>query len=131
MRWATPWRYLAASAVGAVLLVGIGLRTGRPGTFLCVVAAAALAAVAARDGLLRPTVEATDSVLCVVAGVRRLCVSWKVVGTIRSTRIRRVMVQSSLEVELGDELVVIPGYRLGAPPDEVAEALRALRSAAT
>lgn len=130
MRWATPWRLVATEGVGAGLVALAGLTTSRPGTFLSVVAAGLFAGLAARDGLRRPSIEATAERVCVVSGFRRVCGSWGEVAGIAATETRRLIMQRSLEVEIDGELIVVPARCLGARPSEVAAALERLRAAA-
>ncbi len=122
--------------VGAAVLVGLGLlfaEGDRVRLVLAAVAAVGLAGWAARD-LLAPIRLAVDpagiTVLRGFAGRRRL--AWGAVEAITVDRRTRLGLSAELlEIDAGESLHLFGRYDLGAPPDEVAEALRAARAEAS
>jgi hypothetical protein len=133
-----PWRIkpvlpvtklLGAVAV-AVLVVAFGRRDPVQ-WFLVVVVALGLAIWALRD-LIAPVRLAADpdgvTVVVGYAGRRRL--AWSQIETVRVDRRDRLGVRAEmLELDAEDSLYLFSMHDLGAAPDEVLEALVALRSA--
>ncbi len=122
----------ALKLVGAAALVGLGLLLAdgdRVRLALAVLVAAGLAGWALRD-LLAPVRLAVDPAGVTVAhgfaGRRRL--DWAAVEAITVDRRSRLGLASELlEIDAGESLHLFGRYDLGAPPDEVADALRAAR----
>lgn len=128
MTFGTPPRLVAALAVVAALTAyGAAVSTGPSRVFFLVPALAA-AGEALRCVLLGPTIVAGESGLTVVHGLRRETFPWAMVEGVAPLappsgggRMRRQA--NALEIDLGERLLVIPGYRLGAPVRAVVEAL--------
>ena len=130
-----PVQYAAARAV-VVGLLGLAAVFGAfayaesavAGRLLLGVAALGCATEGLRCALIRPVVSADDDGLRVVPGVRRIAVHWGDVESIgaRVDR-RRGATASSLQVDVGETVHVVPAYRLGAPVAEVVSALEAAR----
>lgn len=126
----------AAKLAGALVLVALGLLlagSDRVQLALAGLAAAALAGWAVRD-LVAPVRLAVDAegitVIRGFAGRRRL--PWPAVEAIRvERRTRRGLTAETLEVDAGESLHLFGRYDLDAPPEEIAEALRAAQAAAT
>lgn len=124
-----------AKLVAAVVLVGLGLLSAgndRVQPVLAGLAAAALAGWGLRD-LVAPVRLAVDpdgiTVIHGFAGRRRL--PWPAVEAITvDRRTRRGLTTETLEIDAGESLHLFGRYDLDAPPAEVAEVLRAARSAA-
>lgn len=125
-----PWlvALLAAAALGGTALVAT---TDGPGRLLFAVAAAGAACEAVRGAL--PTVVADGDAVEVLVGLRRERHPWSAVAAIgqlappaAGARPRRRA--NALELDLGDRLLVVPAYRLGAPVGDVVTALSALSS---
>jgi hypothetical protein len=129
--YAVP-RWLAATFVlGALAAAGAAWRTPPPGRFLFLVVAVAAGAEAVRAVLLRPTLRADERGIEVVAGFRRERHPWAAVDAVTTlARPQRSIRRGgdALEIDLGERLVLVPSYRLGAPADEVATTLRAFPS---
>lgn len=132
VRYAVPPWLVTALAVACAVAVVAALDAEAPGRFLFWVLAAATGTEAVRSLLLRPTVAADEHGVTVVSGLRRERHPWGTVvsvGTLAPPsgggRMRRRA--AALEIDLGERLLVVPGYRLGAPVDEVVAALEALR----
>ncbi|SCL15380.1 PH domain-containing protein [Micromonospora rhizosphaerae] len=121
--------------VGAVVLVGLGLLFAdgdRVQLVLAGLAAAVLAGWGLRD-LVAPVRLAVDpdgiTVIRGFAGRRRL--PWPAVEAITvDRRTRRGLTAETLEIDAGESLHLFGRSDLGAPPEEVADALRAARPAA-
>jgi hypothetical protein len=133
-----PWRIKPVLPVtkllGAVAVVVLVLAFGRRDPvqwFLAATAALSLAIWALRD-LIAPVRLAADpdgvTVIAGYAGHRRL--AWSQITTVRMDRRDRLGVRTQmLEVDADDNLYLFSMHDLGAQPDEVLEALLALRSA--
>lgn len=124
-----PW--LAATFVlGALAGAGEAWRTPMPGRFLFVVVAVGAAVEAVRAVVLRPTLRAHENGIEVVAGVRRERHPWSAVENVTTLDGGRAMSRGrkgvALEIDLGERLLLISPYRLGAPATDVAEAIRSL-----
>ncbi|MFR9778826.1 PH domain-containing protein [Micromonospora sp. MS34] len=134
-QWRVPTVLPAAKSAAALVLIALGLLFAG-GDLVPVVlaglAAAALLGWAARD-VVAPVRLAVDAegitVIQGFAGRRRL--PWPAVEAIRvERRTRRGLTAETLEVDAGESLHLFGRYDLDAPPEEVAEALRAARAAA-
>lgn len=125
-----PW--LAATLVlGTAAAAGAAARTPFPGRFLFLVVVAGAAVESYRAVLLRPTLRAHARGIEVVVGLRRQRLPWGAVESVdvlhRPTEGRALRrFANALEIDLGDRLVHVPSYRLGAPSTEVADALARL-----
>ena len=122
-----------ALAAGALVAAGIAATTPAPGRLLFVVAACGAAVEAARAVLQRPTLVADERGIDVAVGLRRQRHPWSAVEAVRTLQPRGSRPRrraNALEIDLGARLLVVPGYRLGAPPGDVADTLDALRGGA-
>lgn len=122
-----------AKLLGAVALVGLVLVFGREDPvqwFLGIAVAAGLIGWAVRDLLVPVRLSAdTSGVIMVVGLLRRRHVAWPQVERVRvDRRERRGLRSRLLEIDTGDSLHMFSLYELGAEPEEVAEALNALRA---
>jgi hypothetical protein len=120
----------AAAAFAALLIAFVD----GPGELLLGVVAVVLAGEATRLALVRPVIRADGSLLEVHTGTRRQSYSWSDVDAVRARTTRRLVSVATVEIDLNrhhdDALVVVPAYRLGAPPDTVVAALERLRGSA-
>lgn len=130
-----PRRVESALAAGAGLVLlgvatGIAVDTDAAGTLLVGLAGILLVGLALADSAVRPRLRADGDGLTARTLSRQLAGPWAVV-TIRVRPARRLgVVAHTLEIDVGDELVVFGRRELGADPREVAEALDALRAQA-
>ncbi|MEV4491336.1 PH domain-containing protein [Micromonospora coxensis] len=131
-QWRVPPALPVVKLVGAVALAGLGLLLYEGDLVqlaLGLVAAAGLAAWALRDLLVPVRLAADPDGLTVVhglAGRRRL--PWASVEAITVDRRTRFgLAAETLEIDAGESLHLFGRYDLDAPPDEVAETLRAAR----
>jgi PH (Pleckstrin Homology) domain-containing protein len=107
------WRTTAADPVGH-LLYGV--------------AVVFVAAVAATDLLWSPRLAVTASGVVVRSPTRSGRYPWTAIDAIRVDRRRRLgITQASLEIDLGDELIVLSQRALGADPRNVLEIINAAR----
>jgi hypothetical protein len=128
-----PFRLTAVFVAVAAAASGAAWAAAPAGRLLYGVLAAGAAAEAARSG--RPTLVADRAGFTLLHGWRLLRHPWAdvaAVGTLRPPASGRRARRSSnaLEIDLGERLLVVAGYRLGAPAAEVAAALAALRAGA-
>ncbi|MFI0792177.1 PH domain-containing protein [Micromonospora rubida] len=129
-QWRVPALVPVVKLIGAAALVGLGLlfaEADRMRLVLATAGAVGLAGWAVRD-LLVPVRLAVDpagiTVVRGLAGRRRL--PWDAVEAITVDRRSRTGLSAEiLAIDAGDSLHLLGRYDLGAPPDEVAEALRA------
>lgn len=131
-RYAVSPLLVAILCGGSLVAFAAATRVEQPGRFLVLVLGAVAGAEGLRSALLRPTIWANDREIQVVTGLSRKRYPWSEVtriGTLSppasGARVRRSA--NALEIELGDQLVVVPAYRLGAPVPEVVSALSMLR----
>lgn len=115
---------VAGLGTAAVAAAAAAAYQGGPGRWLLAVAALALGGEAGRGGLLRPALRVTDDGVDFVPGLRRVHLRWDDLDAASLDRQRRRFVTSTwLEFDTGERLYALPGYRLGAPVAEVAEAV--------
>lgn len=115
---------LAALAAGLLLVAALSDTAGR---LLAVPAALAVLAVAVRDLLSGPVLQAGPDGVDVLQGLRRLRAPWEEVERMRVVRDRRT---EALELDLGRTLALLTRARLGQPPAQVLELLLTIRAAA-
>lgn len=118
------------------LLAAVALGTGTlavaqtgPGRFFAAVVAVGTAVEAVRG--LVPTLVADADGLTVTHGLRRVHLAWADVhriGSLEGQAVRRRA--NALEIDLGERLLVVPRYRLGAPVPDVVSALSSIRGGA-
>lgn len=126
------WSVGTVAAAG--LLVSAGPALDAPGRALAGVACALLLAVAVRDTVQRPVLEAVPPGLLLWSGLRRRLVPWSDVVAVRLGHERHWATRGPLlELDLRDaggdvHLVVLPPRRLGADPAVVAALLGDLRT---
>jgi len=127
-----PW-LTAAFGAATVALLAAATRVELPGRLLVVVVAFAAGVETLRALVLRPTVVAGERGLDVAVGLRRVRVGWdeiERIGTLQPPSggggpRRRA---NALEIDLGERLLVVSGYRLGAAAATAAEELSRLRN---
>ncbi|MEU7903936.1 PH domain-containing protein [Actinoplanes sp. NPDC049118] len=117
-------------AVAVVVLVAAFGRGDPVQWFIAVVMAAALTGWAARDLIAPVRLSADTSGITLVAGfARRRHLSWPQIERVRVDRRERLGLRSALlEIDAGESLHMFSANDLGADPEEVAEALNALRA---
>jgi hypothetical protein len=130
LTYRVPSWLTAVMAAGAGAAAALAVRVNGPGRLLFTVAAAGAAFEAVRA--LRPTLVADAEGFDVLVGVRVERHPWTHVedlGALRppeaGARPRRRA--NALEIDLGERLLVLPAYRLGAPVPDVAATLAELR----
>ncbi|MFE9689704.1 PH domain-containing protein [Micromonospora sp. NPDC005806] len=134
-QWRVPAILPVAKLAGALVLVALGLlfaNGDRVQLVLAGLGAVALAGWGLRD-LVAPVRLAVDAegitVIRGFAGRHRL--PWPAVEAIRvERRTRRGLTAETLEIDAGESLHLFGRHDLDAPPEEVAEALRAAQAAA-
>ncbi len=128
-----PWLVAVLAAVAAGALTQAVLTDDPPGRFLFGVVGVVAAAEALRSLLVRPTLAADADGLTVASGWRREHFPWPDVVAVTvleppsgGGRLRRRA--NALEVDLGERLIVVPAYRLGAAASDVSDSLSGLRA---
>ena len=119
--------------LGAVAVIVLVLAFGRDELLqwlIAIVAAAALTVWAARDLIAPVRLSADTSGITMVTGfARRRHLSWPQIERVRVDRRERLGLSSALlEIDAGESLHMFSINDLGADPEEVAEALNALRA---
>jgi hypothetical protein len=129
--WRVPAYVPVLKITGAVLLLLVGLLFATDAVTLAVavVAAAGLAVWGARDLLARERLAADETGLTVVTGfARRRHIPWAAVEKIAVERRPHAGIRTeALEIDTGDAVHLFSKHDLGAPPEEVAAALEAVR----
>ena len=117
-------------AVSAALLALAVVDDG-PGRIMFGVAALLAAGESLRGALLRPTLAITDDGVLVARGfVDRELLPWSAIDDAAlQRRSRRGASAKWLELDTGERLITVPGYRLGAPVRDVLAAIEAARPA--
>ncbi|MEP6851792.1 MAG: PH domain-containing protein [bacterium] len=121
----------AAAAVGAVVAAGLAIGADdRPGRLLFALASAAVALLALRGVVYFPALTVSATGLAVQSPGGSGAVPWPRVEAVRvDERPRLGLIARTLEIDLGDELLVFGRYTLGADPRDVAGVISALRPA--
>lgn len=116
------------AVVGLLLLAGalaaVAATSDPAGQLLAGPAALVALALAVRDLVLRPVLQAGPDGLTVVQGVRRHTARWADVHRLRVVTDRRAPL---LEVDLEERVLVLSRGRLGRSPYEVLAELEAVR----
>ena len=121
-----PARPLLLARLGLALLVLALAATADPlGRVLLLPLGLGLAATAARDLLLGPALCADADGVHVVDGLHRRSAGWEQLQRLRVVTDRR---SPLLELDLGEQVVVLSRGRLGAAPSLVLAELEELRS---
>jgi hypothetical protein len=133
LQWRVRLVLPIAKLLGAVAVVVLVVAFGREDPvqlFIAIVVAAALIGWAARDLIAPVRLSAdTSGITMVVGPVRRRHVAWPQVERVRVDRRERMGLRSHLlEIDTGESLHLFSVHELGTDPDEVAEALNALRA---
>ena len=106
--------------------------TDRVGKLLYGIAVVFVAAVAATDLLWSPRLAVTASGLAVRSPTRSGRFAWSAIEEIRvDRRRRRGVTQASLEIDLGDDLIVLSQRALGTDPADVIQIIEAARGRRT
>ncbi|MFI6331109.1 PH domain-containing protein [Micromonospora chersina] len=134
-QWRVPQVLPAVKALGALVLVALGLLFAgedRVQLVLAGLAAAGLLVWALRDLVAPVRLAADPEGITVVQGfARRRRLPWAAVESIRvERRSRRGITAETLEIDAGESLHLFGRYDLDAPPEEVAAALETARTAA-
>jgi hypothetical protein len=132
LSWRVPGGVLIGklAATGVLVLVGLLFAGDRPGMILALVAAAAAGAYAVRDILVPVRLAADGEGLTVATGfVGTRWIPWRDVERIRIDERRRFGLRSMLlEIDADASLHLFSASELGAPVEDVAEALRHIRT---
>lgn len=116
-------RQAAALLAGAVALVLLGLTADAGGRVLAWPAALLLVGTALRDLVLGPALRADGDRVVVVSGWRTTTVPWSAVDRLRVVTDRRAPL---LEIDAGEDLLLLSRWRLGRPPAAVLDELWAV-----
>ncbi len=127
MTWAPRWGECALATVLGLSLLGVAVGLDAAGRLLVGAAGVFLLGLALSDAAVRPRLAADADGLSVRTLGRRLGAPWAGIG-IRLRAGRRLGTSvHTLEIDVGDALVVLGRRELGANPVEVAEQLSRLR----
>lgn len=129
--WAASWSTVAALSTLTVLAALVATTLDAAGRLLFVALAVVLAGFAAYDALVRPSLVADGTGLTVRSGLSTHRVSWPDVTRVEVVTTRRLLVLHALEIDAGDDLLLLTRRRLGANLGDVARRLDALRSGPT
>jgi hypothetical protein len=118
---------VAGLLVGGVVAAALAVALSNPGRLLFVAVAAVLLVEGCRLMIVRPTISADSSGISLHRLAGKRVYSWPEVAAVTAGESRRVIGVPTLELDLGEALVVIASYRLGAAPADVAAAIETLR----
>jgi hypothetical protein len=127
LTYAPDSRAVAAAFGATAVLVVVAVLVGGEGAILAGAAAALLLLEGVHGAVVRPTLVADPDGLTVAHGLSHVRVPWDEVAAIRTAPLSHLVRTTALEVDTGEQVFVLTGYRLGAPPTEVAAAIDALR----
>jgi hypothetical protein len=127
IQFAPARRLTIGLLAGTAIAVLSAFLVDMPGRLLLIVLAAALLAESGRALLIRPVLTADPTGLTLRAAGRTRHHPWSAVVSVRARTTRRLVSVATLEIDLGDDLIVIPAYRLGNDPTDVAGVLETLR----
>jgi hypothetical protein len=127
LQFAAPPRLVAGLAAGAAAAGVAMIFVDAPGRILLLVLGGVLLVEAVRLAVARPVLVVDSSGIKVRRGGRPHEYPWPAVGRVAPHTSRRLVTTRTLELDVGDTLLVIPSYRLGADPAEVAAAIEATR----
>ncbi|HEX2416502.1 MAG TPA: PH domain-containing protein [Micromonosporaceae bacterium] len=132
LSWRVPGGALIGKLAATIVLALVGLLfiSDRLGVVLALVAATAVGAYAVRDILAPVRLAADGDGVTVVTGfVGHQWIPWRDVERIRIDDRRRLGLRSMLlEIDTGSSLYLFSASELGAPVEDVAEALRHIRT---
>lgn len=118
-------RLTALFGGAAVLAVAVSFATDAGGRLLFLLAAAILAGYALTDLVFRPRLAVDASGIRVRAPLARTDLSWPDVEAVRADQRSRYGLRSvTLEIDGGNQLIVLSRRALGAEPDAVASLVR-------
>lgn len=120
----------AVAALAGLALVAVALGLDVAGLLLVGLAGAFLLGLAVTDLAVRPRLRADLGGLSVTTIGRRLGAPWPAVGVRLRPGRRFGTATTTLEIDIGEDLVVLGRRELGRDPAEVAEVLERLRRAA-
>lgn len=122
-------RFTAGAGAGVLVALGLALITDdAPGRLLALLTAAVLAAYVLCDLYFSPRLEATPQALTIRSPLARAVLPWDEVDHVRAdTSARWGLRSTTLEIDAGATLVVLSRRSLGAEPQDVADAVLALR----
>ena len=128
LRFRPDPRLTGVCALAAVIALVLAVTAGdNPGRVLFAIAAVLLAAYVAGDLVFSPRLVADATGLVVRAPLARARLPWPQVDAVRADVRHRYGLRSvTLEIDAGDQLIVLSGRALGAAPDRVAGLVQAL-----
>ncbi|MFL6138930.1 MAG: PH domain-containing protein [Frankiaceae bacterium] len=129
--WAARWSTVVALAVAGAALALLAAGSDPVGAVLAGAAALGALGLAAFDALARPTLAVDRAGLTVHDGWRPRRYAWAEIDRIEVRTTRRLLVLHALEIDAGDDLVLLTRRRLGTDLAEVSARLAEHRAAAT
>ena len=125
VRFGPDPRLTALTGAAAVLVAALSFATDAAGRLLLLAAAVVLAGYTLSDVLFRPRLAVDGRGIRVRSPLARLDLPWPEIATVRADERSRYGLRSvTLEIDGGDQLVVLSRRALGAPPDAVAALVR-------
>jgi Bacterial PH domain len=127
MRFGPDRRITAAAAIGAVLALGLAVAADdAPGHLLFGLASLVLAGYAISDLYFAPRLAVDGAGLRVRSPLARAELPWAQLDEVRADARSHYGLRSvTLEIDAGETLIVLSRRALGAPPEVVAETVRA------
>jgi hypothetical protein len=124
-RFAPDPRLTALTGAGAVIVAALSFATDAAGRLLLLAAAVVLAGYTLTDLVFRPRLAVDGTGIRIRSPLAHAELAWPDVAAIRADERSRYGLRSvTLEIDGGDQLIVLSRRALGAPPDAVASLVR-------
>jgi len=125
VRFTPDPRLTAMTGAAAVLVAGLSFATDAAGRLLLLLAAVILAGYALTDLVFRPRLAVDSAGIRVRSPLARADLAWPEVAAVRADERNRYGLRSvTLEIDAGEQLIVLSRRALGAAPDAAAALIR-------
>lgn len=126
VQFAPDLRLSAALALAGLFCAAASIATDAAGRLLLLAAALLLIGVAVCDLVVRPRLQADASGVTIRSPMRRTRLRWDEIDRVRAdVRHRHGLRSVSLEIDTGDNLLVLTRRGLGTDPERVADLVNA------
>ncbi|MEO6885801.1 MAG: PH domain-containing protein [Jatrophihabitantaceae bacterium] len=126
VQFAPDLRLSVALALAGLLCAGASIATDAAGRLLLIAAALMLLGIAACDLIFRPRLQADADGVTIRSPMQRTHLGWDQIEQVRAdVRTRHGLRSVSLEIDTGDDLVVLSRRGLGTDPERVAALVNA------
>lgn len=128
MHWSVRSVETGLAALAGLVVLAAAVFADAPGRLLGVIAGIGLLGLAVTDLAWRPRLSASDSGLLIRTPARTDHLPWAAITAVRvDERQRMGRTNRTLEIDAGDDLIILGRRSLGTDPRDVAALLDALR----